>query len=94
MKTKTKIIGTLTASFIIGILIILWSNWEMLNATYKICKIEIQLSHYLPELEEIKARHYELADKVKDLQSQMAELQNKRIDLATVYTSADEAIEK
>ena len=82
MKNSKKVLLTIIAIIIGSIISITVINWEMLNAVYKICKIEIQLTHYLPKLEEARAIETELSNKVSSLEAQKIELEQARVTLA------------
>ena len=92
MKTKTKIKLSIAIILIASVVIPVIQNFEILNATYKLCIIEAKLSYYI--LKQEKASHdlnyYNL--KVSNLHSLRGETDNKRRDIATIYLSSQEAI--
>ena len=93
-KTKTKILSAIVFTLVTSAIIILVTNWEMINATYKLCKVEIQLSYYIPKLESHTNKALLLSDKVDALHSRRGELDSIRKGISEVYIPADLAIDQ
>lgn len=93
MKNKKKIALATAITLIASIVIIITQNFEMIRTTYRLCKVEIQLSWYYPKLEHHTTRALELDDIVNELHEQRGLLDSQRKDLSYKYLSAQEAID-
>lgn len=92
MTNKKKIVLAIVVSIIGSFLSVLIINWDMINATYKLCRVEMSLSYYVPQLEESRYETQELTAKVNSLHKERGQLDSKRKDLASIYMPADQAI--